>query len=329
MVRFGIVGTNWITEKLINAGSMCEDFQLNAVYSRTEEKGREFAEKYKVENIYTDLLEMAKSGMIDAVYIASPNSFHYEQSKLFLENKIAVLCEKPLSSNSFETNDLIKTAKENNTLLMEAMKIPHVPNYRSVFENLYKIGKVRRFIGSYCQYSSRYDKYKTGEYTNTFDPKFSNGSLLDIGVYPLYAIVSMFGRPNNIKASGVLLESGVDGEGSMILEYNDMQANVIFSKITDSYNPSEIQGEQGSILINHISEIREAKIIYRDGTEEILSEVQEDNTMYYELSHFIDLCKAGEVESPVNNFELTKIVSELMESARKEMGVVYPADSKY
>ena len=115
MVRFGIVGTNWITEKLINAGSMCEDFQLNAVYSRTEEKGREFAEKYKVENIYTDLLEMAKSGMIDAVYIASPNSFHYEQSKLFLENKIAVLCEKPLSSNSFETNDLIKTAKENNT----------------------------------------------------------------------------------------------------------------------------------------------------------------------------------------------------------------------
>ena len=329
MVKFGIVGTNWITEKLIDAGTMCEDFQLNAVYSRTEEKAKEFADKYKVENIYTDLLEMAKSGTIDAVYIATPNSLHYEQSKLFLENKIAVLCEKPIVSNTFEVNDLIKTAKENNTLLMEAMKIPHVPNYRAVFENLYKIGKIRRFVGSYCQYSSRYDKYKAGEYTNTFDPKFSNGALLDIGVYPLYAIVSMFGRPNNVKASGILLESGVDGEGSLILEYKEMQADVMFSKIADSYNPSEIQGEQGCILINHISEVREAKIIYRDGTEEILSEVQEDNTMYYELKHFIELFKAGDIESPASNFELTKVMAEIMETARKEMGVVYPADSKY
>ena len=107
MVKFGIVGTNWITEKLIDAGTMCEDFQLNAVYSRTEEKAKEFADKYKVENIYTDLLEMAKSGTIDAVYIATPNSLHYEQSKLFLENKIAVLCEKPIVSNTFLSDRIV------------------------------------------------------------------------------------------------------------------------------------------------------------------------------------------------------------------------------
>ena len=329
MVRFGIVGTNWITEKLINAGGMLENFKLNAVYSRSEEKASEFAAKYKVENIFTDLKEMAESGTIDAVYIASPNSLHYEQSKLFLTHKIAVLCEKPLASNAFEVNDLIKTSKQYETLVMEAMKLTFVPNYEALFKNLHKIGKVRRYIGSYCQYSSRYDKYKNGEYTNTFDPKFSNGALMDIGVYPLYAIVSMFGRPNNVIASGLKLESGVDGEGTLILEYDDMQANVIFSKITDSFNPSEIQGENGSIMINHISEMRGAKIIYRNNTEEILTEYQEENTMVYELEHFIETYEAGKSESPVNNYELTKIMGEVMESARKQMGVVYPADTKY
>lgn len=328
MIKFGVIGTNWITEKLINAGMMLEDFQLNAVYSRTEEKAKEFAEKYKVENTFTDLKEMAESGTIDAVYIASPNSFHYEQSKLFLENKIAVLCEKPLASNAYEVNELVRLSKENQTLLMEAVKLTFVPNYQALFKNIHKIGKVRRYIGSYCQYSSRYDKYKNGEYTNTFDPQFSNGSLMDIGIYPLYAIVSMFGRPNKVIASGLILESGVDGEGSLILEYDDMQANVIFSKISDSYNSSEIQGEEGSIMINHISEIRGAKIIYKNGTEEILTEYQEENTMVYELEHFINLYKEGKSESPVNNYELTKIMGEILESARKQMGVTYPADNK-
>ena len=328
MVRFGVIGTNWITEKLIDAGMMCENFKLNAVYSRTEEKAMEFAAKYKVENTFTDLKSMAESDTIDAVYIASPNSMHYGQSKLFLENGKAVLCEKPITSNSFETNDLVKTAKENKVLLMEAMKTTFLPNYKVVYDNLHKIGKIRRFIANYCQYSSRYDRYKNGEYTNTFDPKFSNGALQDIGVYPLYTVVSIFGHPKSLKSNGLLLDSGVDGQGTLLLEYEDMEADVIYSKITDSLNPSEIQGENGSMFIEHISEMRSVKIIYRDGKSEILNEFQEDNSMYYEIKHFLDIYESGETESPINNYKLTKSVTELMEKARKEIGVVFPADEQ-
>ena len=82
-------------------------------------------------------------------------------------------------------------------------------------------------------------------------------------------------------------------------------------------------------MINHISEMRGAKIIYRNGTEEILTEYQEENTMFYELAHFIETYEAGKSESPVNNYELTKNMGEIMESERKQMGVLYPADTKY
>ena len=122
MIRFGVVGTNWITDAFIRGASLNKGFRLNAVYSRTKERAQQFAGKYLVENIFTDLNEMAESKSIDAVYIASPNSLHKKQSILFLNNQKHVLCEKPLASNCKEVMEMIKVAKNNKVLLMEAMK---------------------------------------------------------------------------------------------------------------------------------------------------------------------------------------------------------------
>ena len=99
-MRFGIIGTNWITDKLLDAGSQIENFELTAVYSRTEEKAREFADKYNVKNIFIDLKEMAESDLIDGVYIASPNSFHCEQSILFLKNRKGTGTDKKSTKNT-------------------------------------------------------------------------------------------------------------------------------------------------------------------------------------------------------------------------------------
>lgn len=121
---------NWITDKLLSAGAEIEDFELAAVYSRKEETARKFAEKYGVKKIFTDLEEMAESDEIEGVYIASPNSLHAEQSMIFLSRGKAVLCEKPSASNKRELEKVIKTARENNALYMEAMKIPFIPYLR-------------------------------------------------------------------------------------------------------------------------------------------------------------------------------------------------------
>lgn len=326
MVRFGIVGTNWITERFLKAALQVEDFQLTAVYSRTEEKAKEFSAKYGVERTFTDLKTMAASGEIDAVYIASPNSLHAEQSILFMKNNVHVLCEKPVASNTKELKSMIAAARENNVLLMEALKSAFMPNFLAVKENLHKIGQVRRYFASYCQYSSRYDAYRQGTVLNAFNPDFSNGSLMDIGIYCVYPLVALFGKPEEIKAAGYVLESGVDGEGSMVLKYPDMDAVIMYSKITDSSLPAEIQGEEGNIVIDRISSPEKVELHYRNGEREDLTQDQLSDSMYYETKEFIRLVQAGKTESDINSYANSMITMEIIEEARRQIGVVYPAD---
>ena len=89
MVRFGIIGTNWISGDFVKAVKSTEGCGVRAVYSRKKETAEEFIKKYEIENgkIFTNLEEMAESNEIDAVYISSPNSLHGKQSLIFLRNK--------------------------------------------------------------------------------------------------------------------------------------------------------------------------------------------------------------------------------------------------
>jgi scyllo-inositol 2-dehydrogenase (NADP+) len=327
-LKFGVIGTNWITESFIKAASDVEGFTLSAVYSRTEEKAREFAYRNGAENTFTDLEGMAASDTIDSVYIASPNSFHAEHAITLMNHGKHVICEKPIASNVKELQSMISAAKENNVLLMEAMRSTVMPNFKSIQENLHKIGPVRRYFASSCQYSSRYDKYKEGTVLNAFNPKFSNGSLMDIGIYCLYPMVVLFGQPDSVKANGLLLESGVDGEGSILLNYGDKDAVVMYSKISNSYVPSEIQGENGSILIDHIQDMSKIEIRYKDGTTEDITVQQDKPKMYYEAKEFIELIERGELESKVNSYANSLAVMQIMDEARKQIGLVFPADNK-
>ena len=326
MVNVGVIGTSWITDEFIKCASLIDDFKLNAVYSRSEEKANVFANKYGVTNVFTNLENMAKSNDIDAVYVASPNSLHSEQSILFLNNKKHVLCEKAIASNLKELNAMINAAKSNDVLLMEAMKTTFLPNFKVIEDNIHKLGKIRRYFTSYCQYSSRYDFYKEGKSVNTFDPKFSNGSIMDIGIYCIEPLVKLFGKPKDIKASSLKLPSGVDGEGSLILSYEDMDGIIIHSKISNSYLSSEIQGEKGTMVIDKINSPEKIKIIYRNGETEELSVPQLKETMYYEAKEFIDLVNSGKRESKVNSFNQSIISVGIIEEARRQTGIQFPSD---
>ncbi|MFS0861213.1 Gfo/Idh/MocA family protein [Fredinandcohnia sp. 179-A 10B2 NHS] len=326
MIRFGVIGTNWITEAFLQAASEIKDFKLTAVYSRTEDRAKEFAEKHGATLTFTSVEEMGKSNEIDAVYIASPNSFHSTHAIILMNHGKHVLCEKPIASNTSELQEMISVAKKNNVLLMEALKSGFLPSYRSIRENLYKIGKVRRYFASYCQYSSRYDAYKNGTVLNAFNPAFSNGSLMDIGIYCVYPMIQLFGRPQKVKASGLMLESGVDGEGSILAHYEDLEGTVIYSKITNSYIQSEIQGEEGSILIDKISSPEKVEIHYRDGRVEDISQPLDHDSMYYEAKEFIELLQSETYESSINSYENSLAVMDVLDEARRQMGLVYPAD---
>jgi scyllo-inositol 2-dehydrogenase (NADP+) len=327
MVRFGIVGTNWITERFLDAALKVEDFNLTAVYSRTQAKATEFARKYGVETTFTNMDEMAASDAIDAVYIASPNILHSQQSIIFLENGKHVLCEKPIASNSQELNEMISAAKSNNVLLMEAMKTTFIPGFKAIKDNLDKIGTVRRFVSVKNQYSSRYDAYRSGTVLNAFKPELANGALMDIGIYCVVPVISLFGMPERISAQGILLKTGADGEGTIVFKYKDMEAVAMYSKITNSTIPSEIQGEDGSIIIDSVSDPKKVEIHYRDGKVEDISLDQEDNAMYYEVCEFVDLIKKGETESRLQSFALSEDTMAILEEARKQIGIKFPSDN--
>ncbi|MNO88767.1 1,5-anhydro-D-fructose reductase [compost metagenome] len=326
MIRFGIIGTNWIAERFVQAAIETEQFILTAVYSRTEEKGQSFAAKYNNPKVYTDIEAMVADDQCDAVYISSPNSFHAEQAILCMNHGKHVLCEKPMASNARELQEMITVAKNNNVVLMEALKSTMMPNFSIMKENLYKIGRIRRYFASYCQYSSRFDAFKQGNVLNAFKPEFSNGSLMDLGIYCLYPMVTLFGKPDSIKAVGVLLSSGVDGEGSMVMKYKDMDAIIMHSKITDSYLPAEIHGENGTMVIDKISVPYDVKIHYRDGTIEDLTRPQVHEPMFYEIQEFIGLLQSGQRESSFNSLANSLAVAEVMEEARRQIGLQYPAD---
>lgn len=325
-IRFGVIGTNNITDWFLSGAKEVKDFELTAVYSRTEKKARSFADKYGVENIFTSLEEMTKSNLIDAVYIASPNSLHASQSILFLENKKHVLCEKAFASNASEAEKMIKASKENGVVLMEAMKTTALPNFKVIEENIHKIGKVRKYFASFCQYSSRYDAYRQGEVLNAFKPEFSNGALMDIGVYCIAPMVSLFGEPLAIQATGFKLASGVDGEGSILCTYPEMTAVVQYSKISNSDLPTEIQGEEGTITINKISQVSEVTFKPRQGDLQTLGSKGTEDDLYDETQDFVEMILADNQEQRDIWLAQSRSVMRIMDEARRQLGISYPSD---
>ena len=325
-VRFGIIGTSIITEKFLKCASNVKEFQLVAVYSRNLNNAKIFGEKYGAKLFFDNLDEMAKSEAIDAVYIASPNALHCNQSLLFLENKKHVLCEKAFASNSREVKMMVNTAKENKVVLMEAMKSTQLPNFNVIKNNLYKLGKIRRYFASYCQYSSRYDKLKMGIVENAFKRDLSNGSLMDLGVYCIYPMVVLFGKPIKYRGEAYRLETGVDGEGAAIFKYPEMDGVVQYSKISNSYIPSEIQGEDGSMIIDKINVPSDISIKYKDGREEKISVFQQNDEMIYEIQEFIGLISTGKLQSVNNSHDNSLIVMEIMDGLRHQIDLYYAGE---
>lgn len=325
MVNFAVIGTNFVTDSLLEAGRECKDFHVQAVYSRTMERAEEYAEKYGIEDCYDSLEALAQAENIDAVYVASPNSCHAAQSIRMMNAGKHVLCEKTIASNLKELKEMLSVAEKNHVILLEAMRSAFDPGFTAIQKNLPKLGKIRRATFQYCQYSRRYDNYKMGIIENAFKPELSNGALMDIGVYCVHPLVKLFGLPKEILARGMKLETGAEANGTILAVYDDMQAELIYSKITDAILPSQIQGEEGSMIIEEIPDTKKIKIRYRDKQWEEITISKKENNMYYEIEEFIRLIQEKESAREHNQYSLWEL--EVMDEARKQMGIVFPADS--
>lgn len=320
MIRFGVIGTSEISEKMVTALHQCAKTCPTAVYSRSREKAERFAQKHRIPYPCSTLEDLIKE--VDAVYIASPNSFHCQQALYFLNRGIPVLCEKPLASNLQEVEQMIQAAKKNGVYLAEAYKSQWMPAYAVMKEHLSDLGKIRNVRFDFSKYSSRYDAHQRGENVNTFKAEFSNGALLDLGVYCLYPALDLFGEPQSVFSSGVLVPGGVDGVGCTVMNYGDFLVTLNYSKISTSDRRCEIQGEDGTMIIDAISSPRLIEIKFRSGAYKAYAPDTEENDMVYECDAFAE---ALEQRRSVDE-ESFRRAFRILDAARKMVGVVYPAD---
>ncbi|MFQ9748190.1 MAG: HAD-IA family hydrolase [Anaerobutyricum soehngenii] len=325
MIRFGMIGTGKIAEKFWQANRYGKDFELTAVYSRTLERARQFGFQKGQLQYFDDLEAFANSDCIDAVYVASPNCCHYEQVMTLLKAGKHVLCEKPMASNLEQAQEMFAEAEKQNLILLEGMRSIYAPSFQKMIPYMETLGTIRRATLQYCQYSSRYDNYKRGIVENAFKPELSNGALMDIGVYVVSCMIRLFGAPKSIKASGVKLHNGVDGAGTILMEYPDMIGEAIYSKITDSAMPSQIQGEDASMLVQEIENVKDLRIV-RKGVVQSIHFEQSDNILNYETQEFIKMIKTG--MGWEKSKEITLETMKVLDEARKQLHIVFPADKK-
>lgn len=325
MVRFGFIGTGKIAESFYQANRFINGFALTAVYSRTLEKAKEFGQRKGVLAYYDDLEAFAKSDAFDAVYIASPNCCHHDQAIRMMRAGKHVLCEKPMASNYAEAEEMFQVAKEEGVILMEGMRSIYTPGFQKMTEYMETLGKIRRATIQYCQYSSRYDNFKRGIVENAFKPELSNGALMDIGVYTVACMIRLFGAPKSIKAAGVRLSNGVDGEGTILMEYEDMIGEAIYSKITNAAMPSQILGEDGVMQVTEMENVKDLHIKRKTVAQTIHFE-QSDNILNYETVAFIKMVKTGTGWETARDITLETM--KVLDEARRQMGIVFPADTK-
>jgi predicted dehydrogenase len=318
-MKLASIGTSKIASMFLSAAKKAGGIEYTAAYSRKKETGERFAAENGAARVYTDLSAMAAAPEIDAVYIASPNRLHYEQSKLFLEHGKHVFCEKPMTTTKAEEEELYRIADGKGLVYAEAIMSIHTPAFRLLRETLPAIGKIRTVNLVFCQLSSRYPAYLAGELPNIFDPKLHAGCLMDIGVYNIYLAAALFGKPEKIVSDAVFLASGADACGSAQLRYPDLNVNLIYSKVGQNYAPSEIIGDKGTVSIQSVSQLTGIDLIVNGERRNLVEyEKTRDEVMGAEAAFFRDTVNKG--GSPAYTFarETSLLVREITDEIRRQ-----------
>lgn len=333
MIHLGIIGTNWITHQFVSAAIETKEFELTAVYSRRLETAQAFGERYGTIEYATQLEEFLALPKLDTIYIASPNSLHFSQAKAAILANKNVIVEKPAFSTPAEMAEIIQLAKEKDVLFFEAARNVHEDNFHKVAKELPAMDQIIGANFSYMKYSSRYDAVIAGEEPNIFSPKFSGGSLADIGVYPIYAAVGWFGVPDSAHHFARKVATGVDGIGTVILRYPHFDVTILHGKIGDSFLPSEIYTTTKTITLDGVNAISQMQLHQRVEGEVIdVPLTVAENPMVEEAADFASIIndpKNEENQTYYNQLlKLAEQVNALLYELRTQVGVTYAADKE-
>lgn len=329
MIKLGVIGTGWITRKFVEAALRTHKYQLYSIYSRQIQTAQKFSEGFNVECKKEDDLEAFYADeALDAVYIASPNSLHFEQAKKALLSGKHVIVEKPAFSTVEEMTEIIEIAERRHLFYFEAAKHIHEDS----FDVLLKYIQGKTILGAtlnFAKYSSKMPQLLAGDTPNIFNPKFSTGALADLGVYLLYFAIGLFGMPQGSRYFPTMLETGVDGLGSGVLFYEDFNVVLNVGKINHSYLMSEIYFSDGTLLLDQISSISEITFVDLKGNKKRINIKVDENSMLGEALGFAEVI-AHQTPENIKRYvewqELSRNVNQILVDMRHASGILFPAD---
>jgi scyllo-inositol 2-dehydrogenase (NADP+) len=325
-MNIATIGTGFIVDYFLQALNDIEGMQCVAIYSRKRETAMMMSTKYNIEFMFTDLDEMLSKSDVDFVYVASPNSLHYEHAYRALNHGKHVICEKPFTSTVEETESLIRLAKEKNLMLFEGITTIHLPNYKIIKEQLVELGDIKFIQCNYSQLSSRYQKLLSGETPNVFNPDFSGGALADINIYNLHFVMNLFGIPENVLYTANIHPNGIDTSGIAVMKYPHFIAECVGCKDTRSMNFVLIQGEKGYIHVENGPNGCQSIILNVLDKEIALNNQSQSNLLYYELVTFHQIYKSNDLKRCYELIDYTHSVMEVYEKLRESGGIVFKAD---
>ena len=293
-----------------------------AVLGNHADSTTKFAKEFAVPGSYTGLESFLADENIGAVYIATPHPHHFAQALACLEKKIPVLCEKPMTINTAQAGQLVSAAKKNQTFLMEGMWIRFLPSVQLALSLIAtdRIGKIISIKAS-MGYKAPADPE-----SRYFDPELGGGSLLDLGIYPVFLSCLLLGKPNTIKAIGTLSEAGVDETCAMLFQYSSGQhASLESSLLSQSDLPAEIIGEKGTIKILNpwFEKSKGIELITEEHGKTVYPCEWEGHGLYYEVQEVLRCLENEKIESELMSHSFSLDMIQVMDEIRKQINVTY------
>ncbi len=320
-LNWGLVGLGKITR------SFAADLQLTsqnlyAVASRSLEKAESFVSEIGKGQAYGSYEELVSDSEVDIVYIGTPHNSHHQLAIKAMQAGKHVLCEKPLGVNRRQVDEMVTSAKENGVFLMEALWTRFNPSVAEV------ISRVRQGdIGNtnYVNVDFHFPAEINDE-GRLFNPELAGGSILDIGIYPLFLAYVLKGIPNKMTINGKLHHTGVDSQMFANLEYDDGIAQVSSGLLSKSDMVAKIGGDKGSFFISETWHETDSYTWFNreTGKREVIYHPRNGKGFTYEIEECSRCISEGKLESDKWSWEDSLNLVGMMDEIRGELGVRYP-----
>ncbi|MBO0452265.1 Gfo/Idh/MocA family protein [Candidatus Enterococcus murrayae] len=328
-MKLGLLGAGMIVHDLLSFVGEIKELEIAAICATPAESARieTLAQEHGIKEQYTDYDEMLKNTEIDTIYVGVPNHLHYMFTKKALLADKHVICEKPFTANYQEAVELAELAKERELMVLEGVSTRFLPNVLKIKELLPTLGEIKIVSANYSQYSSRYDAFKQGNIQPAFDLEKAGGALMDLNIYNINLMVTLFGATDNVSYQANI-QKGIDTSGILSMDYGDFKAVCIAAKDCKAPIVTSIQGDKGCIIIEDSANIvAKFKLLMNDSANEEVYELnQGKHRMYHEFVAFCDIIDNQKTSEADKLMQVSLETMKIQTQARRTVDVIFPSD---